>query len=100
MKMGNGDNNNFVGLCCIDEAIRKVIQAKPENGMAHYQMGNVLVKMERIDEAIDSYRGAVRTRPDFSDAHANLATALTQKGDVAGAINHFKLALRSEPGSA
>ncbi|MGB9500166.1 MAG: tetratricopeptide repeat protein [Dissulfuribacterales bacterium] len=70
------------------------IKTTSANYIAHYNLGNVLAKKGRIDEAIPHYLQALQIKPEFADAHNNLANALNMQGKVDDAIYHFSEALR------
>jgi tetratricopeptide (TPR) repeat protein len=83
-----------------DEAIRahqEALKIRPDDVLAHYNLGNALEAKGDVDGAIEEYREALTIRPDFAEAHYNLALALKGKGDVDGAIREYREALRIRP---
>ncbi len=68
-----------------------------DNVLAHNNLGNALVKMGKVDEAIVHYRKALQIRPDYAEAHINLGAALVKKDRVGEAIVHYQKALQIEP---
>jgi tetratricopeptide (TPR) repeat protein len=64
-------------------------------------LGDVLMRLERPDEAIAQYQLAVAADPRASRAQANLALALAARGRLAEARVHFERALSlTAPGAA
>ena len=55
-----------------DQAVR----LKPLYGEAYNNLAIILVKQERVDEAIVKYREALRLKPDYPDARKNLGLML------------------------
>jgi len=56
-------------------------------------LGNALVNLGRIDEAIGHYVKALQLQPDLAEVHYNLGNALERQGRVNEAIRHYKMAL-------
>jgi predicted TPR repeat methyltransferase len=48
----------------------------PNYAAAHYNLGNILVELGRLDEAEASFRQALRAKPDYTEAHNNLGCIL------------------------
>ncbi|MGA2178884.1 MAG: tetratricopeptide repeat protein [Verrucomicrobiota bacterium] len=71
-----------------------------DNFVGHNNLGNVLLKMGSVDEAIVHYQTTLQIKPDYAEAHNNLGNALLQKGSVDEAITHFQRALQINPDSA
>jgi tetratricopeptide (TPR) repeat protein len=60
-------------------------------------MGNALLRMGRIQEAIGHYEQALRIKPDYAEAHNSLGVALGKVGKIQEAIGHYEQALRIKP---
>jgi tetratricopeptide (TPR) repeat protein len=73
------------------------VHKRPHNSMAHYNLGVVFDRLDRVDEAIEHYQWALRLQPDYAEAHSNLATALVMSGDTREAIAHYEQAVRIQP---
>ena len=43
---------------------------------AHYNLGNTLQELGRLDEAEASYNQAIALKPDYAEAHSNLGSTL------------------------
>ena len=52
------------------------MELQPGLAEAFNNLGIVLKKLGRVDEALSSYRDAVRLRPDYVEARNNLGNAL------------------------
>jgi protein O-mannosyl-transferase len=70
----------------------------PACWMAHLHVGNHLLDVGQVPEAISHDELAVQIKPDSALAHYDLATALLQGGRVQEAIEHYGEALQIEPG--
>jgi tetratricopeptide (TPR) repeat protein len=68
--------------------------------IAYNNLGTVLRRTGRVQEAIEQYEQALRIRPDYAEAHANLGNALQRVGRVQDAIGHYERAVQIAPGSA
>ncbi len=60
---------------------QQAVALDPRNPVLLESLGNILMKNNLVDNAIQSYEQAVRVRPAYASAHYNLAVALRQKGD-------------------
>ncbi|MFQ5428681.1 MAG: tetratricopeptide repeat protein [Phycisphaerae bacterium] len=67
---------------------------------AGYNLGNTLVRINRIDEAIEAYRAAVRADPTYANAYYGLGWALEAEGRPDEAITAYRRALSIQPGHA
>lgn len=62
-----------------------------------YNLGNILLRLERPDEAAVAYRGALELRPGLAEARSNLGMIAGNAGDLAGAEQQFRSALAIDP---
>lgn len=60
---------------------QQAVALDPRNPVLLESLGNILIKNNLVDNAIQSYEQAIRVRPAYASAHYNLANALKQKGD-------------------
>jgi tetratricopeptide (TPR) repeat protein len=73
----------------------------PEGARPHMNLGNALVKMGRLPDAIAEFQTALRILPDNAQEHYNLGHALAQvPGRELDAIAEYQAALRIQPDSA
>jgi tetratricopeptide (TPR) repeat protein len=63
----------------------------------HNNLGNVLKKRGRTEEAIKHYLQALRLKPDYANAHYNLGIAYADSGMHKEAIESYKQAIRINP---
>jgi tetratricopeptide (TPR) repeat protein len=68
-----------------------------DNFIAHNNLGNALLKMGSVDEAIAQYQMALQINPDYAEAHNNLGNALLRKGNVDEAIAQYQKVLQIKP---
>ena len=77
------------------ELFKRALRIKP--AVAHYSLGNALIRKGRTSEAIERYEQALRVDPDYAEAHNNLGDALLVTGRTSEAIDQYKEALRINP---
>jgi protein O-mannosyl-transferase len=68
-----------------------------ENDFAHFALGEYLLKVHRLDEAITQFQIVLVRHPNDPDANFQMGYALMEKGDGAAAINHFERTLKAKP---
>jgi protein O-mannosyl-transferase len=76
---------------------RDTIAKNPKCRMAHNNLGNILLRLGKVQEAIDQYEQVLQVNPNDAEAHANLGNALLQSGKTHEAISHYEAALRIDP---
>jgi Flp pilus assembly protein TadD len=59
----------------------------------HYQLGSVLVRTGRVNEAIEAFRTSRELQPDSAEGARSLAEALLRAGDVEGAAEQADVAV-------
>ena len=89
-------NQNSLALTCIEQAIAE----NPDKPHYHYNLGLVLEKEERWEEAIVAYREAIRINPQSVEALANLGNVYRRQRQWTDAINTLQQALQIKPQSA
>ncbi len=77
---------------------RRAAVLQPENPRIVNNLGLALARQNRLDEAIDCYRGALAAQPDYVKARVNLGKALCQKGNLIEGLEAYEAALRLDPG--
>lgn len=75
----------------------RAIDVTDGNFLAHLNLGWVLARQGKIDEAIEHSQAAVDIRPDWDMAYYNLGSQLAKRGDTEEAIDAYKEALRLNP---
>jgi tetratricopeptide (TPR) repeat protein len=74
-----------------DEVLSTVLTEWPDDVAALLLRGEVLLAMQRPDEAKPLLERVVELDPERPRGHFQLATALQATGDTAGALSHFGL---------
>lgn len=68
-----------------------------DNFVVHNNLGIVLARQGKTEEAIAHYTEALRISPYNANIHCNLGVAFAKQGKVQEAIAHYAEALRIEP---
>lgn len=76
---------------------RRVVEIKPDDAKAHYNLGVAYGSLGRYQDAIAAYKQAIRIKPDDAGAHSNLGVAYFKLGRYQEAIAAFKQAIRIKP---
>lgn len=76
------------------------LQVTTDNYEAHNNLGVVLARTGKRDEAIAEFTEAIRLRPAYADAHNNLGLALATQRKLEEALPHLQEAIRLDPGHA
>ena len=71
-----------------------------ESSIAHNNLGQVLLRSGRANEALGHFQDAVRIKPDYVEAHANAGNVLLSLGQPDEAISRYRTALAIEPRNA
>jgi serine/threonine-protein kinase len=86
------------------EQWEEVVRASPADARhqeylehAYFNLGYVLHKQHKLDEAVAAYRQAIRVRPEDVTAHLNLGIALFEQGHLDQAIAEFRAAIQLNP---
>jgi len=74
------------------------LEVTENHHIAHYNLGNALVRKGQTDEAIRQYHEVVRLKPDYAEAHSSLARALAMKNAPAGTVGQGETSL-TQPGT-
>ena len=79
------------------ELLKTQLLLRPNDPHKRFQLGNVLRKGGRMDQAIEAFTRAVTAKPDFADAHFQLGLIYREKNDPATALNYFHQAVSFKP---
>jgi tetratricopeptide (TPR) repeat protein len=78
-------------------AYRQALLDYPDFMQAHANLGSLLARSGRLNEAASEEQAALLLKPDDATAHTILASVLLQAGQFAAAEEHYRAALASEP---
>ncbi len=73
------------------------VAKNPNNSVAHHNLGNALLRVGRVPEAIGHYEQALRIKPNLAETRNSLGLALVRLGRVQEAIRQYQQALRIKP---
>ncbi len=80
-----------------EAAYRAILQGAGAHPPTLCNLGVLLTKLGRGDEAVQSYTLALAASPDYPDAHFNLGNVHRRAGELALAVEHYQACLRSNP---
>lgn len=83
-----------------EKVMRTALKLDWSNAVTHVNLGNILLKARRPDEAIGQFQRAAAVDPDFSDAYIGLGMALSQTGKIDQAVAEVERAIEIDPRSA
>ena len=81
----------------VAEQYADVIETHPDLFETRYNLGNMLQRMNRLEESIVHYREAARLKKDYSEAHNNLGNVLARLNRFPEATEQYREALRIKP---
>ena len=73
------------------EQFRSMAKANPDDDLAHYALGQALVRAKRYSESVPVFRHVVRLNPQYTRAYLLLGEALIADEDEDGAIEAWQL---------
>ena len=76
------------------------VARNPTAGIAHNNLGTILLAEGKVDEAIAHFQRAVALQPNAADAYSNLGGALLEKGRVEEAVLQLRKAVQIQPDAA
>ncbi len=84
-----------------EQSFRVALREDPSSAEAHYGIGSVFLKQEKLNEARDSFSRAVKLSASYPETHPNawnnLGLIATREGRIDEAIGYFQEALRVNP---
>ncbi len=72
---------------------RQAIALQPNLVQAHNNLGDVLQKQARLDDAIKAYQQVIKIQPEYPYAYHNLGYIFQQKGQLEESIQAYQQAL-------
>lgn len=79
------------------EQYQKLLKTNPDNALAHNNLGLLLLKKGRLEEAIAHYEAALKVAPLMPDALKNMANAMVIKKDYPKAEEYYEKAIKLTP---
>ena len=77
--------------------IRQALRIDPEYVKAHYNLGNILLKQGKTEEAITHFFQAIKINPDFVRAYNKIGLILFKLGKFDRAKVFFSKAIQIDP---
>ena len=82
------------------DANQKAKEINPQDAEVHNNLGNVLEKLEKFDEAENNYRQAILLEQNYTEAYYNLANLLNKLGKFDEAEINYIQAIKLRPNFA
>jgi tetratricopeptide (TPR) repeat protein len=60
-------------------------------------MGEAYVELNRLNEAVESFRLSIRLKPDYGKAYYNLGKTLLAMGNRDGAVEQYTILTNIDP---
>ena len=79
------------------QGYKKMIELKPDNIVAHTNLGTILQTLGKLEEAEASYKKAIELNSEFAEAHYNLGNLLNKIGKLEEAEASYKKAIKINP---
>lgn len=80
-----------------ERELRRVIEAQPDIAKAHRELGNALLGMGRMNDAVKCFERVVELQPESSAAHFDLSVILTKSGEVEAAQESLETSFQLQP---
>jgi Flp pilus assembly protein TadD len=81
----------------LDEAYRESIRVHPNDAKAHNNLGTLLKKQGKFDEAENEAREAIRINPNDARTHSDLGIVLAKQGRYDEAEKELEKSKRLNP---
>ena len=85
-------------LAAAEHNYREILRRRPDDADAHYNLGNLLVQKQRLEEAERHFRMAFTLQPQSAPAAGNLGGALLRLERYDEAETYLRRALELDPG--
>ncbi|MDA7438614.1 sulfotransferase [Candidatus Pseudothioglobus singularis] len=79
------------------KSYESAIELKPDYADSHYNLGNSLRSIDRLEDSVKSFEKAISYLPDFLEAIFNLGVSLMALGQMNDAIEPFEHVLLIDP---
>jgi TolB-like protein/class 3 adenylate cyclase/Tfp pilus assembly protein PilF len=84
-------------LSSVEATLNRVLSQSPNNALAHYLMGRVLVQTNRPTQSIAESQRALALNPNLAEAHALIGLANLVEGHPEETESHEREALHASP---
>jgi tetratricopeptide (TPR) repeat protein len=84
-------------LAAAAAACRKILALRPDVAEAHNELGIILAKQGKLDQALVRFEQALTLRPAYAEAHNNLGNVLLGQGKLGEAAARYQQALALSP---
>jgi len=78
-------------------AIEKIVKIKPQDALAHYNLGNTYRELAKFSKAEESYKKAISLKTNFSEAYYNLGIVLKNNSKLEDAEKCYKQTIHLKP---
>jgi cytochrome c-type biogenesis protein CcmH/NrfG len=75
----------------------RTIAVTGQNDFAHFALGEYLLKVHRLDDAIAEFQVVLARHPNDPDVNFQTGYAFMEKGDPGQAVSHFQTTLKFKP---
>ncbi len=95
------ESHNYAALFSQSKTLwAYTVQYNPHSVVAHNNLGDALMHIGRVSEAIEQFKQALKIKPDYATAHINLGNAFVRTGRVSEAVGQFEEAVKIIPDRA
>ncbi len=86
-------------LLALLEKYKEAVRVNPQDGMGHYNLGEVYIDLSRFSEALPSLKEAIRINPKHRSAYYQFGVALIEMGRDEDALEPLDTSLQLDPKS-
>jgi len=88
---------NFKNLPVAVEFFLNAIEINPNNAKSYSNLGNALLELGRVEEALENYDKAITLNPDYPEAYINRGVALQDLNRLDDSLSNFDIAISKNP---
>ncbi|MEJ0071842.1 MAG: tetratricopeptide repeat protein [Pseudomonadota bacterium] len=96
----HAEGRHDAAIALLDRALARVAVDDAATASLHYNRGNALKSLGRLDDAESAFRAAVARRPETPAFHGNLANTLVALGRLEDAVAAYRQSLAQRPDHA
>jgi tetratricopeptide (TPR) repeat protein len=79
------------------EKAKSEVKKNPDNAEAHNNLGLCYIKLDKYQEAFESFKQAIKMKPDYAEAHNNLGLCYFKLDKYQEAMESCKQAIKLKP---